>query len=584
LDFTPYRYQEKTMNQQVRRSLFVTIVTIISFLGSPVGVLADKLPGPAAGDPIWCPVGVIPRSSTSGCSPSYSTFTGLIAWLAANDPDRPGVIWFERTYNSAAEGVTGFTLDGTSFARMDHHPLTIQGGWNGAGTSSVDHGDPSVFSGDFLHILHWQSMVTVDTITVSSAGDTGLRVHTTGEIDLAYITSNGHHAGDSLSFGAYLDNGESAGPAAVNLRGSNVFNGNDAGLFISSKGRIDLNDLTVNRNGWEVTSPLLGGYGAYIDNTRGSASVQMTGSNEFNDNQGYGLRVVSNDAITIETVAASRNEFIGAWLQNDFGAGDVILKWGNEFFDNGEHGLRVWSAGRISLNYLTASANGVASPWPYYRDGVDLITPENTSVTCSTISRHAGYGIDASGVAGSLTLGRVAFFDNATGEYAYGGLPLIGSEGCGVLPRRVVEALHDSIIALDCSRFDGTEVILPDGRRVVFGCPTAGDAGIRFEKLEPLPGPLPDDEPFVSAVDLSLAEGGQVQEIAPGPLTISFPVPKELQGADFVVLYWDGKEWVDLSTARFEDGRKVIVPGFQTGDGRFETQINFMGFFVLSKK
>ena len=573
------------MPPYLRPSLIVVIVVMaFSIANTAIMPADDGNPLPASGDPIWCPVGVTPVSSTGGCSPSFGTLTRLLTWLSTNDPDQPGVIWLERTYDSAGEGVGGFNLDGARYANLDNHPLTIQGGWNGLGTTSVDHSDPPVFSSDFLHIINWQAAITVNDIVINGARDIGLAVYTTGDINLSNIISNNNHTSDSLSFGAYLDNTDSDGSAVVNLRGSNVFNGNDAGLSILSRGNVMLNDVTANNNGLEVTSRWLGGYGAGIDNTFGAGSVTMTGTNQFNDNQGPGLMVDSRGAITIETIAASRNEYWGAWLRNDYGTGDVILKYENAFIDNGENGLRVFSNGRISLNYLTVDGNGDSGYWEYYRDGVDLITPANTSVTCSTISRQAGYGIDASGVMGSLTLSRVTFVDNTSGEYSYGGLPVISSEGCGRLPLRVMAIAHDSIIALDCFQFDGTEVTLPDGRRIVFGCPTLGEAGIRFEKLDPLPAPLPDGISLVSALDLSLKEGGIEQEITSGPVTISFVIPEEIKGADLAILYWDGKQWINLDGAIFDDGRKVIKPPFNTDNGYFEAQVNFIGTFVLVKK
>ena len=74
----------------------------------------------AEADPIWCSDGTTPTTinSAAHCSPSYTTMTELLIWLTANNPNVAGTIWIEKTYDSAAEDVAGFTLDGTVLTNM----------------------------------------------------------------------------------------------------------------------------------------------------------------------------------------------------------------------------------------------------------------------------------------------------------------------------------------------------------------------------------------------------------------------------------------------------------------------------------
>jgi len=91
------------------------------------------------GDPIWCPADVVtPQDGSSGCSPSYSTLTELLDWLDLNDPNQDGIIWIEGDYDSSDESASGFTLDGFDFANLDNHALTVQGGWDGLGTNTIN--------------------------------------------------------------------------------------------------------------------------------------------------------------------------------------------------------------------------------------------------------------------------------------------------------------------------------------------------------------------------------------------------------------------------------------------------------------
>jgi hypothetical protein len=406
---------------------FISVMAILSMTNPNVVFASDATPDTAKNDPIWCPLGVTPRSDRGGCSPRFSTLTGLLKWLRGNDPDQAGTIWIEKAYDSAAEGVRGFTLDGDSYVNFDNHPLTIQGGWNGPLTTSVDVSDPSMFSGDFLHIRNWQAAITVNNISVKGATDTGLAIHTTGNINLSNIASGNNHAGpSSWAFGLDLDNNDGGSLTTVALRGKNVFNDNDIGLRISSNGDVVLNNLTVSENGVQNPTNVYRGYGAAI---LLPASVTLRGTNVFNDNQGWGLHIFSTGTITAERLTASRNESEGIELANDEGSFDINLDGPNVVSGNGGSGLRVFSNGRIRLADITADGNGLDTIW-LERDGIFLNTSAEAIIECAKIYRNGGYGVDAMQVIGLLTLNDVTFNDNISGLYSYGGTANIQSGGC----------------------------------------------------------------------------------------------------------------------------------------------------------
>ncbi len=126
-----------------------------------------------AGDPIWCPSAVAtPVSGGSGCTASFSSFNALLVFLQANQPGEAGTIWIEKTYDSSVNdgGVTSFLLDGGAgiFDIMADYALTIRGGWNGLGTSTVDVNDKSEFNGASLSIINWKANVSLSDILVNA--------------------------------------------------------------------------------------------------------------------------------------------------------------------------------------------------------------------------------------------------------------------------------------------------------------------------------------------------------------------------------------------------------------------------------
>src|SRR5690606_37099317 len=44
----------------------------------------------SSSDPMWCPAGKTPIANVGGCSPDFTTFSDLLAWLQANDPGMAG--------------------------------------------------------------------------------------------------------------------------------------------------------------------------------------------------------------------------------------------------------------------------------------------------------------------------------------------------------------------------------------------------------------------------------------------------------------------------------------------------------------
>jgi hypothetical protein len=279
----------------------------------------------------------------------------LVTWLGAHDPDQSGVIWIERAYDSVGEGVTGFTLNGTSFAHFDNHALIVQGGWNGLGTNTVDHGSPSAFNGDFLRFDHWNASVTVNDILVNRPAAAGIYIGTTGGIILANVVSQGSIGGPGNGIGAVLMNYTGTGHVTVN---DSSFNGNsESGLSIESSGAITLSNVTANNNGINYD-------GANLDNRTSTTAqpITLTGTNTFNGNGAGGLFIFSHGPIEVHDITSNANLIIeGVYLDNTSAVtpqpvnlvGSVHL-----FKNNTGGGLVINSHGAITAENVYAMNNG----------------------------------------------------------------------------------------------------------------------------------------------------------------------------------------------------------------------------------
>ena len=608
------------------RTLAVCVLAALTV--APAAALA---PSADLADPIWCPVGVTPVSGSPRCSPNYGALRSVLIWLDTNDPNVAGVIWLGRAYDSALEGGDNFVFDGDDFVNLDNHPLTIQGGWNGLGTTTVNHSDPSEFNGDYLHFFDWHAPVTINDVLVDGSTHIGLWLNTTGDINLSHVDARNNvshgaalsnylgtgnitvsdstfedNANEGLSAGsagaitlnnvtanhngsnydgAALDNRSSTTAQPVTLNGTNVFNDNGSGLMVFSDGPIVLHEIMASRN-----SIVGAGSGAYLDNDEAASPqpVSVLGAtHQFVDNAMGGLAINSHGPITAENILATGNGFMGGQMHNGGagGAGGVMLTGNNAFMNNGANGLISGSNGAIALFGVTASGND----W----NGVRMTTPSSASLNCGKIYSNTQYGIEAGGVAGPLTLSDVAFdLFNGSGNYLYTGAAAITTGGCALaagldspMPMRaVLKYVSGSPIALDCSIYGGTQVVIRRDGRVIFHCPTVGEAVVYAEQYKLLPAPLPDGRRFVSGLTIALSDGGKPQPLTPGLTTLSFALPKNAKINDFIVLYWTGKQWIDLNEADFEGGATIYDGGTLTGDGYIEASVNFTGSFVLTSQ
>lgn len=124
--------------------------------------------------------------------------------------------------------------------------------------------------------------------------------------------------------------------------------------------------LSINDSNQE--NPVYPGSGIELDNTSGNAGVTISSTslnpqNNINENANFGLKILSNGAISIANTGASGNFRDGLFLNNGESKGVVTVQDKNAipqsvFNQNGGNGIFIQTLGNIILNGVSASGNG----------------------------------------------------------------------------------------------------------------------------------------------------------------------------------------------------------------------------------
>ncbi len=239
----------------------------------------------------------------------------------------------------------------------------------------------------------------------------GLRVVTAGDIVLASVT-----ASDNFLWGASLQAGGNVTIA------DSIFNANttasqtfidDTGLLVTSGGNVALNNVQANDN--RLIGATINAVGdVAINNStftgNNGVTLDSAGVPTFH---GYGLQVVTQGNIAINSVNASNNTLFGAHLESgagvaisnsnfsnqttgsatdQIGRGLEVISVGNVFLstvtldNNQTFGASIQAGGNISLENVTATNNGT--------DGVVILQGGCTAVNGGTYSGNGQYGLN----------------------------------------------------------------------------------------------------------------------------------------------------------------------------------------------
>lgn len=184
--------------------------------------------------------------------------------------------------------------------------------------------------------------MTLNNLSFDSNNGTGLSVDFGGAVIAQDITATNNGVGGVDGFGAEFiaDN--------LTISGTNEFSDNlEFGISAIIGGDITLSNLVANGNG-------AGGFGNGAEIVSTSGAVDLSGLNQFNDNNNTGLYISASGVIHVDNVTADNN---GSGNLSGFGAefvgSSLELSGNNEFNSNYEFG--------INANITGTSSNVVAN-------------------------------------------------------------------------------------------------------------------------------------------------------------------------------------------------------------------------------
>lgn len=530
----------------------------------------------AAGDPIWCPTGYLPGDTQ--CTSAAPSITSLIALLGSMSG--AGTIYFV----SSGYSLPDATLNHSDPSLVNLTDLTVQGGWNGLSGPHFGLAGTTTFTVPLT--INWVGNVTLNDLIFNSSGGDSLGVTTAGNITLDNVEAKGNHAGR----GARLDNTAGGAAVAVNVSNSN-FHDNQTGLVINSLGDVSLAAVLANYNDaagavasgkkvtvdggeftWNGTSGLVvaASDNAYLVDVQaarnnGTGAV-VSGNNvgvdtaNFDHNAGQGLVLASAALVTLNDVSTSWNNSSGlvvSALQN--------VSLNTVISTNNVQGAVIWTAGNVVI------ANGAFDENTLNGASVQSVSGDIT-VDCTSMTDNGNYGLVAD-LPGALELKGDNFSGNGAGGYSAtggGSLVLRPNFRCNVtrtptpsvpaLPMNIVPVRDGQIVTLNCTRFIGTTLVLPNRDQVVFPCPILGDASLSSVGQDQLPGPLDTGLTYVSGMKATLAP------TLNGTILVDFVLPQGQENAKFSILRWDDTEWVDLRSIPTVDG---FLEAHSTRDGVF---------------
>ena len=352
------------------------------------------------GDPIWCPSGSVPGDPQ--CTPSFTSFSALIAELSSGGYSGVGTIWVAENYDPNQDPhQIRFDADPIYNAQTNPDPLNnlgdliIQGGWNGQTGVNADITGTSTI-GVSMVFLNWVTNLTFNDLVFKNEKDNngfGLRAATTGTVTMDNVKADGS---TGTNTGAMI-----TADGDITISDSTFNNNGRFGLMAwSSAGNIVLTNVTASGNAYT---------GAYLDTCDGSTTTGLcdssgnitintasTGTTEFSNNGYDGLHIVSGGSTTLTDVVANNNSQRGlnffSW--SDGGSGIIDIN-NNEFIGNGGTGMYIsqYADGDITIDDTTVAVNRIGAQI-YSTRGSGTVRITNSTFAEST---YTGLHVESTG-------------------------------------------------------------------------------------------------------------------------------------------------------------------------------------------
>lgn len=192
-------------------------------------------------------------------------------------------------------------------------------------------------------------------------------------------------------------------PKAVVISSSTFLENSGAfdGLFVNSKGPITLNAVTAHWNGLN---------GASLINTYWTLTalpITVTKSS-FDNNAGEGLFASATGIITLNSVSASHNLYIGVELMNPTSPvnSPINITGYNNFSHNAGTGVFIYTDGNVSISGVAATFNGTR--------GIDIFHANVVTLVNSQALNNTNEGVYSYSV-GNMTVKNLLVFLNGAG-------------------------------------------------------------------------------------------------------------------------------------------------------------------------
>ena len=183
--------------------------------------------------------------------------------------------------------------------------------------------------------------------------------------------------------GLSLYNAGAALPMNVSVSRIVADNNEHGNISIESKGNITLSNVSANYS-------KSGSNGVNLNNKAGTGNVTITGSNSFSHNDGSGLIVETDGAVTIRGVLAQGNTKDGINVESG-GAGKNFILQDITAHYNGQHGVFAETDGTITVTNVKAFLNGQG----IYVDANGKLIRFNSCVFMGNGGYDTGSGIHA---------------------------------------------------------------------------------------------------------------------------------------------------------------------------------------------
>lgn len=342
-----------------------------------------------------------------------------------------GAISLSNINSTGSSNGAGATIDNTSAGTATPKPITLTGtnvfsfnALNGLDINSYGVVTTSNITANNnlaigVYIANYQA-TTPAAITLAG---TNFAAHNSADgfyiYSLGLITTNNLTSNSNGAYGVVLKNSFSSGTAGVMMNGYLSLTDNFNGLNVQTKGAISGANLTVNQTHL--------GTAASLDNTLSSvySPIKLSGTNTFNDNNGLGLWVISDGAVSINSITAS-NSATGGGVEignnsDPLKPQAVTFTGASIFNNNAASGLTIETYGTVIMNGITANGNGIVSGAGYgtYISNTGGSSPQNVTLNGSNnFNGNKTGGLNLTSL-GLVTVNSITASNTVSGDGAY---------------------------------------------------------------------------------------------------------------------------------------------------------------------